>query len=77
MEQQQPQQQVFTFEPLTGAEVEAIMNGLNELPSKASRPLMNKLEQQIIQQLQPPMPQAPTPPDAGNKELNKDEKTEK
>jgi hypothetical protein len=48
----QQQQQTFTLTDLTGQEVEAIMVGLNELPAKSSRTVMNKLEGQIIQQVQ-------------------------
>ena len=49
---QQAQAQSFNFSNLTGQEVEAIMTGLNELPSKQSRAVMNKLEGQIIEQVQ-------------------------
>lgn len=49
---QEQVQQVFQLNDLTGQEVEAIMIGLNELPSKTSRAVMNKLENQIIQQVQ-------------------------
>lgn len=48
--QQAPQ--VFQLADLTGQDIEAIMTGLNELPSKQSRVVMNKLETQIIQQVQ-------------------------
>jgi hypothetical protein len=48
----QQQQQTFTLSDLTGQEIEAIMVGLNELPAKSSRAVMNKLEGQIIQQVQ-------------------------
>jgi hypothetical protein len=48
----QQAQQSFTLTDLTGQEIEAIMVGLNELPSKQSRTVMNKLEGQIIQQVQ-------------------------
>lgn len=49
---QEAQQQSFTLSGLNGQEIEAIMVGLNELPSKQSRTVMNKLENQIIQQVQ-------------------------
>lgn len=66
--QQQQQAQSFAFQELTGQEVETIMNGLNELPSKLSRGVMNKLEQQIVKQLQP-VPTANTKlPDGANDE---------
>lgn len=45
-------QQSFNLTDLTGQEIEAIMVGLNELPSKQSRTVMNKLEGQIVQQVQ-------------------------
>lgn len=48
----QQNQQTFQLSDLTGQEIEAIMVGLNELPSKTSRTVMNKLESQIIQQVQ-------------------------
>ena len=48
----QQNQQTFQLTDLTGQEIEAIMVGLNELPSKTSRTVMNKLEGQIIQQVQ-------------------------
>lgn len=44
--------QIFNLNDLTGQEIEAIMVGLNELPSKTSRAVMNKLEAQIVQQVQ-------------------------
>lgn len=46
---QQPQ--VFNLADLNGDDIQAIMNGLNELPAKASRVTMNKVEQQIITQV--------------------------
>jgi hypothetical protein len=48
----QQNQQIFQLTDLTGQEIEAIMVGLNELPSKTSRTVMNKLEGQIVQQVQ-------------------------
>lgn len=55
--QQQPQQ-VFTISDLSGADIEAIMNSLNEQPSKIGRVTMNKIEAQVVQQViaaqQPP-----------------------
>lgn len=48
----QQAQQSFQLNDLTGHDIEAIMTGLNELPSKQSRVVMNKLESQIIQQVQ-------------------------
>lgn len=50
MSQMQPQ--IFQLANLTGQDIEAIMNGLNELPAKQSRIVMNKVEGQIIQQVQ-------------------------
>lgn len=50
MQQQQPQQE-FTLAGLTGGDIEAIMNGLNELPGKFGRLTMNKIEGQVIQQV--------------------------
>jgi len=49
---QQQQQQIFALENLTGDDIQAIMSGMNELPSKMSRATMNKVEMQIIQQVQ-------------------------
>lgn len=46
------QQQSFTLTDLTGADIEAIMTGLNELPAKASRATMNKIEAKIVEHLQ-------------------------
>lgn len=73
MQQQQPQQE-FTLTGLTGADIEAVMNGLNELPSKVGRMTMNKIENQIIQQViaaqQPPAP--PTPPEDGKGNTGED-----
>lgn len=48
----QQTQQTFHLNDLTSQEVEAIMIALNELPAKQSRSLMNKLETQIIHQVQ-------------------------
>lgn len=48
----QQAQQVFTLSNLTAQDVEMIMTGLNELQAKLSRPTMNKVETQIIQQVQ-------------------------
>jgi hypothetical protein len=45
-------QQQFTLTDLTGDDLAAIMNGLNELQAKQSRLTMNKLEAQIIKQVQ-------------------------
>lgn len=45
-------QQTYSVTELTAQEVEAIMNGLNELPAKISRNVLNKIETQIIQQVQ-------------------------
>lgn len=45
-------QQVFLLKDLSGQDIEAIMTGLGELQAKQSRRLMNKLEAQIVQQLQ-------------------------
>jgi hypothetical protein len=45
------EQQVFTLRDLTGQDIDAIMNGLNELQTKIARPTMNKLEMQIVQQV--------------------------
>lgn len=47
----QPQHQVFSLSDLTGDDIQAIMNALNELPAKQSRMVMNKVEGQIIEQL--------------------------
>lgn len=49
---QQAPAQSFNLTDLTGDDVQAIMNGMNELPSKMSRVTMNKVEMQIIQQVQ-------------------------
>lgn len=46
------QAQVFSLTDMTGDDIQAIMNGLNELPAKSSRNTMNKVEGQIIAQLQ-------------------------
>jgi len=74
-QQQQAQQEVtFGFHSLTGQEVEAIMNALNELPAKASRVVMNKLEGQIVQQLQAHQPTPPQAPDMGKEEKPDDDK---
>lgn len=48
----QAQPQIFQLANLTGQDIEAIMTGLNELPAKQSRVIMNKLEGQLIQQVQ-------------------------
>lgn len=48
----QEQQQTFALNGLSGQDIEAIMTGLNELPAKSSRTTMNKIESQIIAQLQ-------------------------
>lgn len=48
--QQQPQ--VFSLTDLNGDDIQAIMSGMNELPAKTSRGPMNKIEAQIIAQLQ-------------------------
>lgn len=48
--QQAPQ--IFQLTDLTGQDIEAIMTALNELPARQSRGVMNKLEGQIIQQVQ-------------------------
>lgn len=64
MSQQQPQQ-LFSLSDLTGQDIDAIMNGLNELQTKVGRPTMNKLEGQIIQQVvaaQRKAPEAPPEP---------------
>ena len=45
------QQQQFNLANLTGDDVSAIMNGLNELPAKQSRATMNKIEGQLIEQV--------------------------
>jgi hypothetical protein len=45
-------QQTFTLKDLSGQDIEAIMTGLGELQAKQSRTVMNKLETQIVQQLQ-------------------------
>lgn len=46
------QKQIFTLKDLNGQDVEAIMSGLGELLGKHSRVTANKVESQIIQQLQ-------------------------
>lgn len=48
----QQTQQAFSLSDLTGDDIQALMNGLNELPAKVSRVTMNKVESQIIAQLQ-------------------------
>ncbi len=48
--QQQPQ--MFQLTDLNGDDIQAIMSGMNELPSKMTRATMNKVEMQIIQQVQ-------------------------
>jgi hypothetical protein len=45
------QQQVFNLIGMTGEDIQAIMSGMNELPSKVSRATMNKVEMQVIQQV--------------------------
>lgn len=47
-----PTQQSFDLSQLTGPDIEAIMTGLSELPAKASRATMNKIESQVVAQLQ-------------------------
>lgn len=44
--------QVFQLSGLNGDDIQAIMSGMNELPSKMSRATMNKVEMQIVQQIQ-------------------------
>lgn len=46
------EQQVFNLTELNGPEIDVIVAGLNELPAKQSRLLLNKIETQIIRQLQ-------------------------
>lgn len=46
------QQQSFNLSNLTGDDIQAIMSGMNELPSKVSRATMNKIEAQVIAQIQ-------------------------
>lgn len=74
-------QQSFNLTDLTGQEIEAIMVGLNELPSKQSRTVMNKLEGQIIQQVQAQnaaqaLASAGTPKDDGAKVAKADRQPE-
>lgn len=47
---QQPQQE-FALTGLTGADIEIIMNSMNEQPSKLTRLTMNKIEAQVVQQV--------------------------
>lgn len=61
--QQTQEQKVFTLTDMTGPDIEAIMNGLNELPGKFGRLTMNKIEAQIVQQVIG----AQVPPPGGNK----------
>lgn len=67
--QSQPNQ-TFSFGNLTGEDIQAIMNGLNELPTKVGRTTMNKLEAQIVAQIQaaqtPPAPPEDKKSDADN-----------
>lgn len=59
---QQPQ--TFSLADLNGADIEAIMAGLGELPAKSVRGTMNKIEVQIVEQLrarQIAAASAPTP----------------
>jgi wobble nucleotide-excising tRNase len=51
-EQTQQPQQIFNLMGLTGDDIQAIMSGMNELPSKFARATMNKVEMQVIQQVQ-------------------------
>lgn len=53
------QERAFNFMSLSGQDVDLIMTALGELPSKNTRAIMNRLEQQIYEQLQPQMPPAP------------------
>lgn len=49
---QQQQQPTFSFSNLAGADLDVIMGALGDMPAKTSRGVMNKLEQQIMQQVQ-------------------------
>jgi hypothetical protein len=69
--QQQPNQS-FTLTDLTGSDIEAIMNGMNELPSKVTRTVMNKIEGQIVQQIIAAQ-QPPAPPEEGKSDDQKGE----